>query len=103
MARLGDIRRVLEEEKRLYGEEVALYQQYDTELDEVGAKVAEGGFQNVLHRFYDIVVQSDVGIIDVAWALKQQKTDEVSRLVREQKNQLNGLDQEFKEVLEESE
>ena len=50
-------------------------------------------------RFYDIVVRADVGIIDVAWALKQQRTDKISQMVREQKRELKLLDDEFREVL----
>ena len=45
------------------------------------------------------MVRADVGIIDVAWALKQQRTEAISRMVREQKRELKLLDDEFKEVL----
>ena len=58
-------------------------------------------FKNIRERFYQVVVRSDVGIVDVSWALKQNKTDENSRLVREKKRELKLLDDEFKEVLKE--
>lgn len=100
--RLVRVRNTLDEEKRFHVEHLALYQQYDSESREVGSGVAHAGFQNVLNRLYSVVVQADVGIIDVAWALKQEKTDSLSRLVRDQKGELKGLDQEFTEVLEET-
>ena len=56
-------------------------------------------FRDVAQKFYEIVVRSEVGIIDVAWALKDSKSKEVSSLVRQRKRDLKMLDDEFKEVL----
>ena len=59
----------------------------------------------VLEKFVygdQIVVRADVGIIDVAWALKDQSTHEENRLVAERKRELKLLDDEFKDVLKES-
>ncbi len=67
----------------------------------LGGGLAQAMFTRVADRFYDLVVRSDVGIIDVAWALKQNKTDENSRLTREKKRELKLLDDEFKDVLKE--
>ncbi len=100
--RLTDIRRLLDEEKRSQIEYRDAQKQFTGEAKVVGAEAAEAGFKGVLHRFYSIVVQSDVGIIDVAWALKQEKTDAVTKLVKDQKGELKSLDQEFSEVLQES-
>lgn len=69
------------------------------ETGDVGGAVLSDALRSTAKRFYDIVVRSDVGILDVAWALKQQRTERVSRLVREQKRELKLLDDEFKEVL----
>ena len=74
---------------------------YSTDSTDVGGGVFAESFKQVAQRFYNIVVRADVGIIDVAWALKQTKTDENSRLVREKKRELKLLDDEFKELLKE--
>lgn len=70
-----------------------------TETQDVGGGVLSDAVKTTAKKFYDIVVRADVGVIDVAWALKQQRTDKISRLVREQKRELKLLDDEFKEVL----
>lgn len=69
------------------------------ESEAVGGGIYAEATGRTSRRLYDIVVRADVGIIDVAWALKQQRTDSISRLVREQKRELKLLDDEFKEVL----
>jgi TolA-binding protein len=71
------------------------------ETEDVGGGVLADVLRTTARRFYDLVVRADVGIIDVAWAVKQQHTDKVSRMVREQKREMKLLDDEFKEVLKE--
>lgn len=99
--KLSAIRSVINEEKA----RVAAYDteagEYQTKTDMVAGTVTYDGFQVVAKRFYDIVVRSDVGVIDVAWALKDAKTKQVSKLVRQRKMDLKLLDTEFKEVLKE--
>ncbi len=98
--KLAGIRTAIEEEKKQverYGFEIG---DYKTHTDRVAGGIIYQGFQNVAKRFYEIIVRADVGIIDVAWALKDAKSKEVSRLVQEQKMELKMLDAEFKEVLE---
>ena len=74
---------------------------HEGEMLVVGGGIAANSFKSISDRFYTIVVRSDVGIIDVAWALKRDKTDEDQKLVREQKRELKMLDDEFREVLKE--
>lgn len=71
------------------------------DTEEIGGGILSDVLQSTTKRFHDIVVRADVGIIDVAWAVKQQRTDKISRMVREQKRELKMLDDEFKEVLKE--
>jgi tetratricopeptide (TPR) repeat protein len=99
--KLSSIRTALREEK----EAVKRYQtesaEYGAQTSKVAGAITYDGFKQVAHRFYEIIVTADVGIIDVAWALKDSKSKEVSRLVRQQKLDLKVLDEEFKEVLQE--
>lgn len=99
--KLGEMRGTIADEKA----HLVVYQRsldgYRGETAEVGGSVTAASFRAIADRLYQIVVRADVGIIDVAWALKQSKTDENSRLVREKKRELKLLDDEFKEVLKE--
>ena len=97
--KLADVRVALAEEQKAvagYRSELAVSQ---ADTDQVAGAITYEGFQAISKRFYDIIVRADVGIIDVAWALKDSKTKEVSRLVRQQKMDLKLLDDEFREVL----
>ena len=45
-----------------------------SESKSMGGGLAQAMFTKVADKFYDLVVRSDVGIIDVSWGLKDQKT-----------------------------
>lgn len=100
--RLKDITSALADEKAhvlAYKEKLAGYM---GESSDVGGSIVADNFKGVAQRFYNVVVRSDVGIIDVAWALKDSSTKESNRLVAERKRELKLLDDEFKEVLKEA-
>ena len=99
--RLKEYRTTVAEEQA----HVAEYQRqlggYEGETSDVGGGITAESFRNIAQRFYNIVVRADVGVIDVAWALKDARTQEKTRLLREQKRDLKLLDDEFKPVLKE--
>lgn len=99
--RLKEYRTTVAEEQS----HVAEYQRqlggYEGETGEVGGGITAESFRNIAQRFYNIVVRADVGVIDVAWALKDARTQEKTRLLREQKREVKLLDDEFKPVLKE--
>lgn len=98
-ARLKDIQAEVNDEKL----KVAAYRQtlggYTAESADVGGGIMAENFRAVTQRFYNVVVRADVGIIDVAWALKDSATRNSSRLVAERKRELKLLDDEYKEVM----
>jgi tetratricopeptide (TPR) repeat protein len=65
--------------------------------------IAYESFKRVRKQFYDLVLKADVGIIDVAWTRKQDKTDHIQNLAKEKDKELKGLDEEFQEVLKDVE
>jgi hypothetical protein len=67
----------------------------------VGGGLAQAMLGKVTDRFYDIVVQSDVGLVDVSWGLKDQKSTNLSKLINQQKLELKGVEDDFKSLLEE--
>lgn len=73
-------------------------------LDEsksLGGGLAQAMFTKVADKFYDLVVRSDVGIIDVSWGLKDQKTQAVTKLTNLRNQELKALDDDFRRVLQE--
>ncbi len=66
----------------------------------MGGGLAQAMFTKVADKFYDLVVRSDVGIIDVSWGLKDQKTSVVTKLTNQKNLELKALDEDFRKVLE---
>jgi TolA-binding protein len=70
------------------------------ESQSLGGGLAQTMFIKVANRFYDLVVNADVGIIDVAWGLKDQKTQAVTKLTTQKNLEMKALDEDFKKLLE---
>jgi tetratricopeptide (TPR) repeat protein len=66
----------------------------------LGGGLAQAMFAKVADKFYDLVVRSDVGIIDVSWGIKDQKTGTVNKLTNQKNLELKALDEDFRKVLE---
>ncbi len=62
--------------------------------------VAEATVAAVGRELDQVVLEADVGILDVAWAKKRSHTDQVTELVRELNRRSGELQEEFREVLE---
>jgi hypothetical protein len=96
--RLKDLMAEVSDEKL----KIAAYREklggYTTESADVGGGIMAEQFKAVTTRFYNVVVRAEVGIIDVAWALKDSSTRNTNRLVAERKRELKLLDDEFKSV-----
>jgi TolA-binding protein len=67
----------------------------------VGGGLAEAMMSKATERFYDLTVQSDVGLVDVSWGLKDSKTQAASKLINQQKTELKALEDDFGPLLKE--
>ena len=72
-----------------------------TESQSIGGGLAFAMLYKVTDRFYDLVVQSDLGLVDVAWGLKDERTSTVSKLINQQKLELKTVEEDFRALLEE--
>jgi len=64
-------------------------------------EIAASSIAAVQKRFQNIVMRGDVGILDVAWQLKERQTKDIETKLAEQRRELKQLDEQFKSVLEE--
>ena len=71
-----------------------------SESQRVGGGLAQAMLAKVTDRFYDVVVQSDVGLVDVSWGLKDQKSQSLARLINQQKMELKSVEDDFHSLLE---
>jgi tetratricopeptide (TPR) repeat protein len=88
--------------------ETRLLGQYDTEVAKVSGdarnlvgRIAFDSFRRVRQQFYDLVLKGDVGVVDVAFTRKQDKTSEIQKLSAQKDDELRALDRDFKDVLKE--
>ncbi len=62
-------------------------------------RIAFDSFKRVRQSFYDLVLKADVGVVDVSFQRKQDKTSQIQTLAAQKDRELKQLDDEFKEVL----
>jgi hypothetical protein len=72
------------------------------ETEEVVGAITYLSFNRVRDRFYDLVLRTDVGKIDIAWAKREDHRIRVDTLTRERARELQVLDDEFRDVMDES-
>jgi tetratricopeptide (TPR) repeat protein len=99
--RLETVVRYLKTEKEALAKAMERLNGIMDESKSMGGGLAQAMFTRVADKFYDLVVQSDVGIIDVAWGLKDQKTNTVTRLTNQKSMEIKALDEDFRRVMEE--
>ncbi|MBL4637460.1 MAG: tetratricopeptide repeat protein [Kofleriaceae bacterium] len=98
---LGEVRDALSEEKAHLGAYRREFLNYERESHEIGGEILVLSFQNVSAKFYDILVRSDVGIVDVAWSLKEAAETSLKRLTLDQARERRTLDSDFADVIRE--
>jgi len=89
------------EERKLLAFEDALTK-LEKESENLAGEVAFRALEEVRQRFYRLVLDADVGILDVAWSRKQIKTDKITELGRKLGSDRKRLHDEFKSVLKEA-
>lgn len=86
--------------------DLAAYQEeragYEAESRSLGTTVLGASFKNVKAKFYDVIVRTDVGNVDVAWSQKEDNDDDLKRLNLARSRELKQLKDEFKDILDET-
>jgi len=101
--RLNDVRGDVDSAKTSLAAVGGRLQSVLTEGQTVGGGLAHAMLAKVTDRFYDLTVQSDVGLIDVSWGLKDARTQQVGKLINQQKLELKSLDDDFRSLIDEDE
>lgn len=98
---LGEVRQALDEEKAQLAAYRREFSNYEVESHGLGGEVLALSFQSVSKKFYDILIRSDVGIVDVAWSLKESAGTTLKRLTLDQARERRTLDSNFSDVIRE--
>jgi hypothetical protein len=96
--RVREMRVVLAEETTKLGgyrERLAVLQ---GESEIVVGGIALDNFKAVRQRFYDLVLRADVGVIDTAWAVREEHRMRAEMLSRERARDLKALEDEYRDI-----
>jgi tetratricopeptide (TPR) repeat protein len=74
--------------------------EYEAEVRSLGGTVLGASFRDVKAKFYDIIIRTDVGNVDVAWSQKEDADDDLKRLNLSRQRELKQLKDEFKDILD---
>jgi hypothetical protein len=97
---LQEVRGTLAEARATLAAYQAELAEHEAESRRIGGGALTASFQAVKARFYDIVIRTDVGNVDVAWSQKEDVDDDLKRLNLSRQRELKQLKDEFKDVLD---
>lgn len=101
--RVANMTQVLDEEsQKLVGYRARLGELEQDAVVVVGG-VAYANYRKVQRRFYDLVLRADVGIVDVAWAIREEHRLNAERLTRDRARSLKALADEYRDITDEAE
>lgn len=98
---LVEVRATLTDEKARLAAYKQEYTNYEVESRELGGEILGLSFDDVAKKFYDVLIRSDVGVVDVAWSLKEAADAATKRLNFDQARERKTLDSDFADVIEE--
>lgn len=98
---LAEVRESVNEERARLAAYKREYDEYQQESRVLGGEVLAESFRAVEKAFYEILVESDVGIIDITWAQREFADETGKRLNFEKKRELRTLQADFGDVLKE--
>jgi TolA-binding protein len=98
--RVAEMRKVLDEEgAKLVGYRTQLGT-LEGQSEEVVGGIALANFRGVRQRFYDLVLRADVGIVDVAWSVREEHRVRGETLTRERARALKALEDEYHDIMD---
>ena len=100
-AALAEVQSVLEREKTELLAYKAEYADVDGSSERVSADAVARSFESVIEKFNEILVQTDVGLVDVAWSLRETVDSGTKKMTLSKAQELRTLDAEFSGVLRE--
>ena len=99
---LKEVRGLLEQERAELAQYKQAFAEVEQESHQIGGLVLTETFTTVRQRLYDVVIRSDVGVIDVSWSQKEEADSDLKRYNLQRQRELKQLRDEFRDILEEA-
>lgn len=91
--RLAEARQILVEEQQNLREYEAEIAGLRGDVEEVGGQLVGAVYYDVVAEVYNLMMRSEVGLLDVAWGMKEAEAEEVKRLIRIRDRDLATIDE----------
>lgn len=101
-SRIGDLQKKVDAEAANIANYKDQLSKLDGEAQDLVGHVAQRNFMLVRDKLKNIVLRADVGITEQAWEVREEELDRVRNLQTERSRQEQLLDEELKEVLDDS-
>ena len=99
---LKEVRKLLAAERQNLAEYKAEFASVEEESRGLGGAVLATTFSSVRDRLYDVVIRTDVGVIDVSWSQKEEADTDLKRFNLSRQRELKQLRDDFRDILEEA-
>ena len=101
-SRVSEFRVRLEREAELLQAEKERYQTMKSNVGETAGEISARYWQSVYEQIRDMVLNADLGMVDIAWLQKDARSKALSAAMEERKKEREVLEQDFKQFLKES-
>lgn len=78
------------------------YEDAKVEVGETAGDVAARYWQTIYQEIRKLLMNADLGMVDIAWLLKNERSKELSQTMDERKREREILEQDYKQFLKES-
>ncbi len=95
---VGRTRRILAEEKENVRHYREILQEQEPKTRSVAAGVTRETMNEISKDLYDLLIKADLGLLDVAWAVKDDQSSRWAEFTIEQTKKLQALEKRFEEV-----
>jgi hypothetical protein len=92
---VANVKKSLEQEKENLNEYGGLAQRYGTETGELAEQIARRSFSKIHEHFSGLILNADLGITDVYWELKEEKSKEIDQNQEQRSSEIQALQEKF--------
>lgn len=92
-------RKILTAERRNLGRYMRVVSTYERDSQSLSGKIGSSQFDLVFNKLSSIILEADLGIIDVAWKKKKQESEKIRKLQQDQRKMLTNLRKNFQSLL----
>lgn len=100
--RVEEFRARLDREAAFIEDEKSRYIAVKTDVGEAAGEISARYWQSVYEQIRDMVLNADLGIVDIAWLQKDARSKALSAAMEERKKEREILEQNFRQFLKES-